>query len=57
VTWKRAPRLIVERGAMPSFSWDGESFVYAVGAVANQHLMRVHVESGEVENPWFTPPA
>jgi DNA-binding winged helix-turn-helix (wHTH) protein len=26
----REPRLVIERGAMPSFSWDGGSFVYVV---------------------------
>jgi DNA-binding winged helix-turn-helix (wHTH) protein len=26
------PRLVVEHGEMPSLAWDGESFVYAIGA-------------------------
>ena len=28
----REPRLVVEQGEMPSFAWDGQSFVYAIGA-------------------------
>jgi Tol biopolymer transport system component/DNA-binding winged helix-turn-helix (wHTH) protein len=56
----RAPRIIVERGAMPSFSWDGESFVYAVGAevwIADAdggHRRRI---DGVPGGPGLAPPA